>query len=377
MDKLKFEFMVRAGEDPKTNIMCITSITDTDMSTFLVPEKHQPARLHEAVLATQAYQNVKNTIQKRHEKRQVWISLTPEMSKVYRDQDGNMQFQGYLLEEIPQKPPSAGISDEILTKILKSVTETKKDTPKPHSNVKKLAEKFVIEKFNTKTSNVSQWMTIFETECARLEIVENVQKIECFRLFLMDSCLDWYGSMLIKHTVDSEWSVWKNKFCETFADKGWSPVRYAILFKYRQGSLLEYALKKERLILEVNKSIDKITLIDLIATGLPNFVADKIDRNDLKETEDLFNAIRGLEYLVNKKNIEKKKEIGSSETNFRERNKYIPCKICEKENKGNRYHPESSCWFKNKNSDRPKTEQIRSVNNSELETELNDINPKN
>lgn len=38
--------------------------------------------------------------------------------------------------------------------------------------------------------------------------------------------------------------------------------------------------------------MDILTLIDLIATGLPNFIADKIDRNDLKETKDLFNNIR-------------------------------------------------------------------------------------
>lgn len=164
-----------------------------------------------------------------------------------------------------------------------------------------------MEKFNRKTSNVSQWMIIFEAECVRLGIDEDVKKIESLRLFLEESCLDWYSSMLIKYTVNSEWSTWKKIFCETFAARGWSPVRYAILFKYRQGSLLEYALKKEKLLLETNKSMDKPTLIDLIATGLPNFVADKIDRNNLNETEDLFNNIRGLEYLVNKKSLEKKR----------------------------------------------------------------------
>lgn len=43
-----------------------------------------------------------------------------------------------------------------------------------------------------------------------------------------------------------------------------------------------------------------------------------------------------------------------------------PCRICERENKENRYHPESQCWFRNNNIE-SKKDQIRSVNNSELE----------
>lgn len=58
--------------------------------------------------------------------------------------------------------------------------------------------------------------------------------------------------------------------------------------------------------MEVNKSMDTPTMIDLIATGLPNFIADRIDRHSLKGTEDLINSIRGLEHLVNRKNFEKK-----------------------------------------------------------------------
>lgn len=379
MEKLRFEFVITAGEDPKANIICITSITDVNNRTFLIPEKLQSVRLHEALTRTPAFLKVKNTLQKRHESRLVWISITEELSGVYMDEDQNMQFKGYLLQEImpeTSKPtPTTGISEEIWTRMLQNFTEMKKEVPRPQ-NIKHLAEKIVIDKFGRKTSNVSQWMTIFEAECTRVGLVHDTMRIEIFRLFLDDSCLDWYSSMLIKHTMDSEWSKWRQSFCETYADKGWTPVRYAMLFKYRQGSLLEYALKKERLLLEVNKSMDKPTLIDLLATGLPNFITDKIDRNNLKETEDLFNSIRGLEHLVIKKSTEKK--MGSFENKIKEKGGAKPCRICEKENKGNRYHPESDCWFRNKNiNDRPNREQIRHVNNSELETELNEINPKN
>ncbi|XP_022826022.1 uncharacterized protein LOC111356020 [Spodoptera litura] len=380
MDKLRFEFVIKAGEDPKSNIICITSITNSNGSTFSIPEQLQPAKLHDAVIKTQAFQKVRNTLQKRHDKRQIWISVTPEISDGYLDEDGNMQFKNYFLEETRQETckqtSTTSISEEALTTILENFTGIMKDKSKPH-NIRKLTEKFIIDKFTMKTSNATQWMNIFETECTRLGIEEDTMKIEALRLFLEDACLDWYSSMLIKYTVNSDWFTWKQNFCETYADKGWSPIRYAILFRYRQGSLLEYAVKKERLLLEVNKSIDSSILIDLIATGLPNFITDKIERDNLKDTKDLFNNIRSLEHLVNKKNIGDKK-IKVFESKIRVKDSSVkPCRICEQENKGNRYHPESACWFKNKNAERPKQDQIRNVNNSELEIELNEMNPKN
>ncbi|XP_063897118.1 uncharacterized protein LOC135118607 [Helicoverpa armigera] len=378
MEKLRFEFVVKASDDVKTNIICVTSITDIEGHTYAIPEKLQPVKLHDKITQTQIFQKVKTTLQKRHEKRQVWISMKPEMKAIYCDEDGNKQFMGYLLEEQTKLQSSTTeLSEESLVRIMENLSKVKKDSPKSF-NMAKVAEKFVIDKFNSKITNVSQWMTIFEAECARLEIEEDVKKIEVLRLFIEDSCLDWHSSMLIKHSINSEWTIWKKNFCETFADKGWSPIRYAMLFKYKQGSLLEYAIKKERLLLEINKTIDKVTLIDLIATGLPNFIADKIDRNSLKETEDLFKNLRCLEHMVNKKNFDKK--IGTLESKIKDKNVKLsvsPCKICERENKGVRYHPESQCWFKIKTNDKPKKDQIRSVNNSELEIELNEIDPKN
>lgn len=70
--------------------------------------------------------------------------------------------------------------------------------------------------------------------------------------------------------------------------------------------MLEYALKKEKLLLEVRKKIDIGTLIDLIAAGLPNYLSDKIDRETLQQTEDLYNEIGKLEHLVGKNKYDKK-----------------------------------------------------------------------
>lgn len=59
------------------------------------------------------------------------------------------------------------------------------------------------------------------------------------------------------------------------------------IFQISNWITLEYAMKKERLLLENKKTIDKGTLIDLIATGLPSYVTNELDRELLEKTEDL------------------------------------------------------------------------------------------
>ncbi|KAJ8666294.1 hypothetical protein QAD02_007956 [Eretmocerus hayati] len=195
-------------------------------------------------------------------------------------------------------------SSEDLKKILEVLVE-KQDRPK-HQNLSKLAEKSVIEEFSGKNANARQWIDMFEKECERFEITVNSEKIEILRLHLEETCSVWYSPMLIKLTLHSEWNSWKEKFCETHANEGWSPISYALMFKYKNGSLLNYAMRKKKLLLEIRKSIDTGTLIDIIAIGSTNFVLNGIDRESLEETEDFFNELGNLEHLVNKKVVRKK-----------------------------------------------------------------------
>lgn len=139
------------------------------------------------------------------------------------------------------------------------------------------------------------------------------KKIEIFRLFMDKSCTDRYSSMIIKLTGDSEWKIWKNKFCETFSSKGWNPVTYALLYKYRDGPLLDYAIKKENLLLDMRRIIDSGTMIDLIAAGLPEFILNRIDREVLKDTVDLFSEISNYEHMLIKKKVVLRKKRSYNE----------------------------------------------------------------
>lgn len=371
MDKLKFVFKAKATADGKSNYIAITSIITKDDKTFLIPEELQQAVLHKEITNTKAYETIKNSIKKRHQTRSIWITMTDKLYKSYVDEDGNMMFQDEYLEEITQHQQiSATINtndpEDPIVKILEKLVENQQSNKR--QSVKKLVERFVPEKFDGKSISAYQWMEIFEKECARFDITENEEKIESLRLFLEKSCLDWYSSMMIKLSGQSEWSEWKRNFVETYANKGWAASRYALSFKYQAGSLLEYAIKKEKLLLEIRKSMDQGTLIDIIAAGLPNFVADQINKEEILATRDLFNEIGRLEHLVRRKrDNEKKPNINM---------KQKPCKICEKLNKGTRFHPEPACWFRNKEEEAERKNTTR-ANIAVIDAELIDQNQKN
>ncbi|KAL0849699.1 hypothetical protein ABMA28_011663 [Loxostege sticticalis] len=375
MEKLRFDFAVKSTADGKSNIICITSIATCEGQVFGIPVEYQPANLHQAIINTSNYSKIKRSLVKRHQTRKIWITLTDEISKTYLDEDQNLQFDDIYLEEVSNEKSNVesvrSDSNNTLEKLLEKMLEDKQIKSETQ-NLGKIAKDFVIEKFTGRNANAYQWIKDFNKECERFEIIEDKKKIEILKFFLEYSSLDWYSCMIMKISVESEWSKWEKNFCETFANKGWSPIRYALAFKYQAGSLLEFALKKEKLLLEVRKSIDTGTLIDLIAFGLPNYVSDKIDREILQGTEDLYNEIGKLEHLVAKNKFDKK-GIMYSDSRPKKDEEKKPCQACVNEKRGKRYHSEENCWFKVKNQ----KAIVKTVNNSELEVKLNEESPKN
>ena len=372
MEKLKFTFQVKATIDGKSNFIALTSIGTQEEKSFLIPEEYQAVTLHKHIHSSKTFVTIKNTLKKRHQTRGVWIKLTEGLQETYFDEDGNMIFQDQFLEELPQELSVTSYkshSEDPVVKILEKLIEGQQNKEK--QSIKKLSERFVIEKFNGKNLSAYYWMDVFEKECARFNVGRDEDKIEIVRLFLEKSCIDWYSSMIIKLSLQSEWSEWKSNFLQTYAHKGWSYSKYAPSFKYQSGSLLDYALKKERLLLELRETIDQGTLIDLIAVGLPDFVTDRINKEEVIYTKDLFNELGKLEHLVTKKKFVRKQEDTKP---MKEK-----CNICDKLKKGVRYHSEESCWFKTKiNNDRDLGKKpIKLINNSELECELQWEDQKN
>ncbi|KAK9882628.1 hypothetical protein WA026_022265 [Henosepilachna vigintioctopunctata] len=83
-------------------------------------------------------------------------------------------------------------------------------------------------------------------------------------------------------------------------------------------------LFEKRLLLQVRKTIDNGTLIDLIASGFSNHIMDEIDREKLTKTEDLHNELGKVDHLTYKKNF----VLKNNKPNTRDKIEKVPCKIC-------------------------------------------------
>ncbi|CAB0039116.1 unnamed protein product [Trichogramma brassicae] len=107
MEKTLFTFTIRALENSKTNVLCVSAITTLDGSTYLFPLSHQAVANHTEILKTNAFTTVKNSINKRGQQRRVWISLSKELVNAYFDEVGNVQFGGVYLEQAESEPQEA------------------------------------------------------------------------------------------------------------------------------------------------------------------------------------------------------------------------------------------------------------------------------
>ena len=149
---------------------------------------------------------------------------------------------------------------------------------------------------------------------------------------------------------NNTWSRWSKSFLRVFSKIGWSKVRYAFAFKYLSGTLLDYALKKERLILEIERKMTEASRINLIVMGLPVDIQDKLNREEITNTDELMRNLRKLEHRVIPKNKDSDEKKAHRENKFIVRNSINkgPCRICASLNFPGRFHPEEKCCCNDK-----------------------------
>uniref|UniRef100_A0ABD2WYG3 Uncharacterized protein n=1 Tax=Trichogramma kaykai TaxID=54128 RepID=A0ABD2WYG3_9HYME len=367
MNNVKFEFHVVASPaDPKSNTINITKITLENGESYSFTEANMNISHHVQLKKTKTFGLWKETI-RRHDRKSLWFMLIKELEDAYFDEAGNVLFKNTFLDKITEDQKIEG-ADLNLKGLLEQLTisEKKKSNSK---DLKDIAEKVLLEKFTSRTLNVKQWMETFEKECTRFEIVQDEMKIELLRLVLDKSCTDWYQATVSKLGQVNKWNEWKRRILDTFADKGWNSWRYAVAFRYKEGMLIDYAIKKEKLLLEVNKSMDQASLIALIVIGLPKVISDKIDKDEVNDSTKLFKEIRKYENFAAKKNYMSAKD---NRMEFKKKisNDKKPCRMCESLNKGERYHAEEKCWFRMRDMGRDKNNNNKIVSNTMLEVDL-------
>lgn len=119
--KLQFEFKaVASPRDTKTTVIAITSIATGQGERYAIPEELSYADFHEELVNTATFKKVRDSLEKRHDKLKIWITLSKELQAAYLDEEENIQFKGKYLKQTFQENIKEH-SD--LTKILEKLVE--------------------------------------------------------------------------------------------------------------------------------------------------------------------------------------------------------------------------------------------------------------
>ncbi|KAK4880416.1 hypothetical protein RN001_008562 [Aquatica leii] len=159
MERLKFDFVVKPTADGKSNTICINSIATPNGQIFGIPVEFQPTNLHQFITNNQNYVKVRKSLNTRYQTRKIWITLTDDISKIYLDEEQNLQFNDFYLEKILAERNNVESinsgSKKSFEKLLKKLL-VDKQIKSETQNLKKIAKDFMIVKFNGRNSNAYQ-----------------------------------------------------------------------------------------------------------------------------------------------------------------------------------------------------------------------------
>ena len=354
--KAKFQFASEAV-DSKTTTVKVKTIQLVDQTEiFLFPPELQSRDEHKLLFEHPVTKGVIKSLKTRNKFRNVIITLTKgEFQDTYLDNEGNVVFKEYYLEVAPTRiPPSPSSQNSNREKSIHSISKN-----------------MVLEKYNGKNFNAESWLKSFITECVRLDIQVN-QYSEILRLFLEGSALDWYNIFLKTHTLSYSWEFWNNSFIDTFNQKSWTEIEYAYNYKYLNGSLLDFALKKRNMLIDADPELTNNSQINLIVISLPHFVRQRLEKDKLNKIDDLMSKLRQCERPISRLNSNANKE---SEKQNKSLDKHKgqcarePCLYCKSIGFPNRFHSENLCRLKlaNNNKFESRNDKVKLANNLEIQ----------
>jgi hypothetical protein len=393
--KARFMIAAEASNDGKTTILNVKQIRlEGQEETYAFPDEKQMLSTHTVLAATSTIRSARKVLTVRNTFRNPWVRLTPELSEIYLDADGNPSYQGELLEEIgflPGKSHSSRASsvfNDQMPQVDHSGRDvSEKQNKKPLSSVIKDA---VLDKFNGSNRNPLTWLNGLELECERLEIPID-RNCEVLRLFLEGSAAEWYTTYRILLGT-STWEHWRRSFLDAFSCRGWSEVCNAMYYRFLGGSLNEYVIKKLSLLVDMDPKISQNMKVCCIVAGLPPVVREKLDKGEIDTVEKLLAKVNLLDKPL--RGNENSRNFQSP--NYRRFNTSrrirTSCSYCEKKGFLGRLHAETDCWLKqadsmsqntrskvtntskfsrSSNFQQPSERNLRSVNASELEELIN------
>lgn len=356
--KAKFHFATEAL-DSRTTVVKVKSIQLINQAEiFLFPPNMQTNVHHKLLFDHPVTKGVVKSLKARNKFRNVTITLTEgDLRDTYLDQEGNVVFNEYYLETDTACTPSVSFPSH---------------TPIQEKTIHSISKDFTLEKFNGKNYNAEAWLKSFVAECARLNVPESKYP-EVLRLFVDETAMEWYSVFLKSNTVSQTWEFWNNSFIDTFNKKSWSEIEYAYTFKYFNGQILDFALKKRSLILDVDPDLTIKSQINLIIIAFPPFIRNRLEGKNFEKIDDLMSLLRQIEPSRNKSklnaNVDTDKFQGSVKFVDKQRNQnsHEQCSYCKSIGFPNRFHPEKLCRTKAANQNKFGNDKIKVSNNLELQ----------
>ena len=227
------------------------------------------------------------------------VTLENTVIAKYLDSDDTFVFREcYLNEEQTDHPeskePPQKSADSNTAELLKMIADLRKRIDEKKKIAPKDAVKHMQLDEYSGADDGADWLSRFEAECRRIEITEDADRVGLLKALMKGSAKSW-ADALEKKFNDDEWSNWKSSFEAIFTRKNWTTVKKAYEFKYLGGSLTEYAIEKQRKLLNVDKNLSERTMVDQIAIGLPDYARDKLDRDEIKTANQIFSEIAKID----------------------------------------------------------------------------------
>lgn len=244
--------------------------------------------------------------------------LPEELGVLYTDTQLNFVFKTHYLEEFVEENTtgielgtSVNYEMDDKNELMKLCKYLKAQLDVREILLADIEKKFILDKFTGKQQNAKKWLIQFEKEWGRYKVTDEKKKIESLGLFLEKGGKEWYSSNLRKLEI-SKWSEWSISLLLIYMNKSWSNVRFAYNYKYINGSLFDYSLKTERLLLEIESSMSNMSRINLIVMGLLFNIQDKLDKEKITNTNLLMNRIGMYDTSYNKQKRENKMKCNSN-----------------------------------------------------------------
>ncbi|XP_072393540.1 uncharacterized protein [Diabrotica undecimpunctata] len=367
------------SSDSKKNVYKFKWLQPTGSRFYYeIPFEKQLQIDHSELFHLKKVKNILASMKTRGSFRTCTIALEDNLKEIYFDSDGDVVYQSEYLQQtllpVYEKIETAEQFPSF-AELLQKFNDT--NLPKVEKkNLKKIKDDFVLRNFDGNNVPMNSWLKTFESECLRCEVVADEDKILILRLFLDGIAKEWFESKIITLGLDNSFEVWKINFLDSFCETGWHNHRQAYSFRYIGGSIVDYAFRKENLLLNIKNDFPIDILIDLIVTNLPIYIQDNINRADVTTMEKLVGELRKLESLV----IKKKNKL-ETKPNFYQKSTIIPeeqkttCQYCDRKGFPGRFHLEAICRLKQKDKKVTKENKLNDVkytNNIAIQETLNE-----